>query len=247
DLGVEMPPEKVPAIQKHIIRRASEHRKPVITATQMLESMIENPRPTRAEASDVANAVYDGTDAVMLSAESAAGKYPVEAVKMMARIIVESESQFHESTSPHNARPSNLHLSVAETICESMAHAAQDLDVKAIVVFTETGATARQLSKYRPTPPIYALSSVDVVINRMSLLWGVHPIKCTKANTTEDMVDMAEKLLEDAGYAAPHDIIGIVAGTRTKSGSTNFLRLHVLGDAISDAPHVHVGEEALSR
>ncbi len=247
DLGVEMPPEKVPAIQKYIIRRASEHRKPVITATQMLESMIENPRPTRAEASDVANAVYDGTDAVMLSAESAAGKYPVEAVKMMARIIVESESQFHESTSPHNARPSNLHLSVAETICESMAHAAQDLDVKAIAVFTETGATARQLSKYRPTPPIYALSSVDVVINRMSLLWGVHPVKCAKANTAEEMVDMAEKLLEDAGYAAPHDIIGIVAGTRTKSGSTNFLRLHVLGDAISDAPHAHVGEEALSR
>jgi pyruvate kinase len=209
--------------------------------------MIENPRPTRAEASDVANAVYDGTDAVMLSAESAAGKYPVEAVKMMARIVAESESQIRETGMPHNGRPSNVRLTVAETICESMAHAAEDLDVKAIAVFTETGTTARQLSKYRPLPPIYALSSVDVVINRMCLLWGVQPIRCAKARTTEQMVDLAERLLEEAGYAAPQDIIGIVAGTRTKSGSTNFLRLHVLGDSLGDAAKEHVAEEALAR
>jgi pyruvate kinase len=234
DLGVEMPPEKVPAIQKLVIRRASEHRKPVITATQMLESMIENPRPTRAEASDVANAIYDGTDAVMLSGESAAGKYPVEAVRMMARIVVESESEIHDTFAPHDGRPSNLRLSVAETICESMAHAAQDLDLKAIAVFTETGTTARQLSKYRPKPPIYALSSVDVVINRMCLLWGVQSVRCAKANTAEEMVDMAEELLETAGFVSPQDILGIVAGTRTKSGSTNFLRLHVLGDRLHE-------------
>ncbi len=236
DLGVEMPPEKVPAIQKHVIRRAAEYRKPVITATQMLESMIENPRPTRAEASDVANAIYDGTDAVMLSAESAAGKYPVEAVKMMAKIVVETESQIHEVVLPHshNGIGRGEKLTVAETICESMAHAAEDLDVKAIAVFTETGTTARQLSKYRPKPPIYALSSVDVVINRMSLLWGVHPVKCTKASTTEQMVDMAEELLEASGFVFPQDILGIVAGTRTKTGSTNFLRLHVLGDRLHE-------------
>jgi pyruvate kinase len=236
DLGVEVPPEKVPAIQKLIIRRSSEYRKPVITATQMLESMIENPRPTRAEASDVANAIYDGTDAVMLSAESAAGKYPIEAVKMMAKIVIETELHIENAAPPHESRPSKLHLSVAETICESMAHAAQDLDVKAIAVFTESGTTARQLSKYRPTPPIYALSSVDVVINRMNLLWGVQPLKCTKASTAEEMVDMAERILEEKGYAKAQDIIGIVAGTRTKSGSTNFLRLHVLGDGLKDAP-----------
>jgi pyruvate kinase len=247
DLGVEMPPEKVPAIQKLIIRRAAEYRKPVITATQMLESMIENPRPTRAEASDVANAIYDGTDAVMLSAESAAGKYPVEAVKMMAKIVVETESHIHDGVSAHDSRPTQLHLSVAETICESMAHAAQDLDVRAIAVFTETGTTARQLSKYRPNPPIYALSSIDVVINRMNLLWGVQPVKCTKASTAEDMVDMAERLLEKAGYVQPQDILGIVAGTRTKSGSTNFLRLHVLGDRLHDTPKSVHGEELVSK
>ena len=234
DLGVEMPPEQVPAIQKLVIRRAAEHRKPVITATQMLESMVENPRPTRAEASDVANAIYDGTDAVMLSAESAAGKYPVEAVKMMAKIVLETESQIHGTISPHDGRPSNLRLSVAETICESMAHAAEDLELKAIAVFTETGTTARQLSKYRPKPPIYALSSINVVINRMALLWGVQPVKCAKARTTEEMVDMAEELLETAGYVSPQDILGIVAGTLTKSGSTNFLRLHVLGDRLHE-------------
>ena len=232
DLGVEMPPEKVPAIQKYVIRRAAEHRKPVITATQMLESMIENPRPTRAEASDVANAVYDGTDAVMLSAESAAGKYPIEAVKMMAKIVIETELQKPE-VAVHNGQPTHVRLSIAETICESMAHAAEDLDLAAIAVFTETGTTARQLSKYHPKPPIYALSSVESVINRMNLLWGVHPIKCSKAHTAEQMVDMAEELLEQGGYARPQDILGIVAGTRTKSGSTNFLRLHVLGDRLT--------------
>lgn len=238
DLGVEMPPEKVPAIQKHVIRRAGEHRKPVITATQMLESMIENPRPTRAEASDVANAIYDGTDAVMLSAETAAGKYPVDAVKMMAKIVIETESQEH--LPPHRAMDLSTdhpRLSIAETICESMAHAAEDLDITAIAVFTETGTTARQLSKYRPRSPIFGLSSVEAVINRMTLLWGVCPMACNKLATTEQMIETAERLLEEGGHVKPRDILGIVAGTRTKSGSTNFLRLHLMGDTLSEATH----------
>ncbi|AXC13722.1 Pyruvate kinase [Acidisarcina polymorpha] len=234
DLGVEVPPEKVPAIQKHVIRRAGEYRKPVITATQMLESMIENPRPTRAEASDVANAIYDGTDAVMLSAETAAGKYSVEAVKMMAKIVVETETQMRDM--PHDAHSSRARLSIAEAICESMAHAAEDLDISAIAVFTESGATARQLSKYRPRPQIYALSNIEVVINRMTLLWGVIPIICAKNYTTEQMVAEAERILEEKGYVHSRQILGIVAGTRTKSGSTNFLRLHVLGDSITETP-----------
>ncbi len=116
-----------------------------------------------------------------------------------------------------------------------MAHAADDLDISAIAVFTETGATARQISKYRPKSPIFGLSSVEVVINRMTLLWGVHPLLCNKLATTEQMVETAERLLEENGYVRPREILGIVAGTRTKSGSTNFLRLHVLGDSISEA------------
>lgn len=241
DLGVEVPPEKVPAIQKLVIRRAADYRKPVITATQMLESMIENPRPTRAEASDVANAVYDGTDAVMLSAESAAGKYPTEAVKMMAKIVVETEAQMEaqsrEVPAPFAGRRRSHSVTVPESICESMAHAARDLDIKAIAVFTETGSTARLLSKYGPKPPIVALSASPSVIYRMNLLRGVFPMACGKAATTEHMIETVEQLLEQARFAHRGDIVGIVAGTRTNSGSTNFMRLHVLGDLVeSQAP-----------
>ena len=234
DLGVEVPPEKVPALQKHVIRRAGEYRKPVITATQMLESMIENPRPTRAEASDVANAVYDGTDAVMLSAESAAGKYPIEAVKMMASIVIESEAVIAADPAAYRRRSPHVRLSISETICESMAHAAEDLDISAIAVFTESGTTARQLSKWRPKPPIFALSSVPKVIRRMNLLWGVHPIECAKMFTTEAMVEEAEDVLTKAGFVQSQEILGIVAGTRTLTDSTNFLRLHILGDRAPD-------------
>ncbi|MGP8271538.1 MAG: pyruvate kinase [Terracidiphilus sp.] len=229
DLGVEIPPEQVPAIQKHVIRRAAEFRKPVITATQMLESMIDNPRPTRAEVSDVANAVYDGTDAVMLSGESAIGKYPVETVSMMARIVAEAEFHIREE-SRSDARERRRHLSIAETICEATAHAADDLDLRAIALFTESGSTARLLSKYHPTKPLYALSPIEVTINRLNLLWGATPILCPKVYTTEELVELAEKMLEDGGYVRNREVIAIVAGTRTKSGSTNFLRLHVLGE-----------------
>jgi pyruvate kinase len=229
DLGVEIPPERVPAIQKHIIRRAAEFRKPVITATQMLESMIENPRPTRAEVSDVANAVYDGTDAVMLSGESAVGKYPVETVSMMARIVADAERNIKEQNYTE-ARERRTSLSIAETICEATAHAADDLDLRGIALFTESGQTARQLSKYHPSAPIFALSPVEVTINRLNLLWGTTPIRCPKVNTTEALVDCAEQLLEQNGFVRNREVIAIVAGTRTKSGSTNFLRLHVMGE-----------------
>jgi pyruvate kinase len=233
DLGVEVPPEQVPAIQKYIIRRAAEYSKPVITATQMLESMIENPRPTRAEVSDVANAIYDGTDAVMLSGESAIGKYPVGAVAMMSRIVVETERHMKETVAAE-LRETRSHLTIAETICEATAHAADDLDLRAIALFTESGATARKLSKYHPTAPIFALSPVEATVNRLTLLWGTTPIRCPKVNTTEAMVDCAERLLEKGGYVRPREVIAIVAGTRTKSGSTNFLRLHSMGENSPD-------------
>ncbi|WP_263365049.1 pyruvate kinase [Edaphobacter bradus] len=230
DLGVEVPPEKVPAIQKHIIRRAAEYRKPVITATQMLESMIENPRPTRAEASDVANAIYDGSDAVMLSGESAVGKYPVEAVAMMAKIVAETEQQIRLDPPSTRRHPRGIQLSVAETICECMAHSAEDLDLAAIAIFTESGATARLLSKYRPDPPIFALSPFENVINRSVLLWGTYPILCGRFHDTDSLVRMAEDMLEEHGHVHERQIVGIVAGTRTKSGATNFMRLHMIGD-----------------
>jgi pyruvate kinase len=226
DLGVEMAPEKVPVIQKHVIGRAAQWRKPVITATQMLESMIENPRPTRAEASDVANAIFDGSDSVMLSAETASGRYPREAVAMMARIVIEAESNMGEFT--QRRRRDRHGLSIAETICESIAHAAEDLPMGAIAVFTETGNTARMISKYRPQAAIFAFTPNSKVAQRTNLYWGAHPMKCAPALSAEQMVTVAEKELLGRRLLKPGDVLGVVAGTRQSSGSTNFMRLHTV-------------------
>jgi pyruvate kinase len=224
DLGVEMPPEKVPTIQKQVIQRSSEWRKPVIIATQMLESMIENPRPTRAEASDVANAILDGSDAVMLSGETASGRYPREVVAMMARIVVEAEKTVQEFPRRRN---STRRLSIAETICESIAHAAEALRMGAIAVFTETGNTARMISKYRPKAAIYAFSHLPVC-NRMNLFWGVHPVEREPARSAEEMLSAATHELLRRRRIQVGDVLGVVAGTRMSSGSTNFMRLHVV-------------------
>ena len=229
DLGVEVEPEKVPLIQKYVIRRALDFRKPVITATQMLESMTQNRRPTRAEASDVANAVFDGTDAVMLSGETAVGQYPCEAVEMMSRIVAEAEAHQVDPLLPQHGQVQ--HLSIAETICEAMAHAAKDLKVRAIGVFTETATTARMLSKYRPAAGIYAFAFEPAVCNRMNALWGVTPWPCPEALTVERMARFAEHELVRRGVLAPGDVFGLVAGTQRASGATNFMRLiAVAGD-----------------
>jgi pyruvate kinase len=241
DLGVEVAPEKVPIIQKHVIRRAAQWRKPVITATQMLESMIENPRPTRAEASDVANAIFDGTDAVMLSGETAGGRHPREAVAIMSRIVIEAESNMGEFTQPRRRRDRDG-LSIAETICESIAHAAEDLPMGAIAIFTETGNTARMISKYRPQAPIYAFTPSSTVAQRTNLYWGAHPMKCAQALSSEHMVQVAEKELLSRGLLRPGDVLGVVAGTSQASGSTNFMRLHTVTAeevAASVAPKAH--------
>jgi pyruvate kinase len=232
---VEMPPEKVPVIQKRVIHRSADWRKPVITATQMLESMIEHPRPTRAEASDVANAVFDGSDAVMLSAETATGRYPLDAVSMMAKIIVEAESNIGD-VPPR--RRSHCRLSIAETICEAVAHAAEDLSMGAIAVFTETGNTARLISKYRPPACVYAFSHVPPVCNRMNLYWGVRPVYCDQARSAEEMLRVAESELVLQAGLKPGDVLGVVAGTQMASGSTNFMRLHVVtARAARKIPH----------
>jgi pyruvate kinase len=226
DLGVEVAPEKVPLIQKRVIRRALDFRKPVITATQMLESMTESPRPTRAEASDVANAVFDGTDAVMLSGETASGKYPREAVEMMARIVAEAEA--HQENPLLPGHPRERDLSISETICESMAHAARDLKVRAIAVFTETATTPRMLSKYRPAADIYGFASVPSVCNRMNALWGVTPMSCPEALTVEGMARFAEDALVQRGVLKAGEVFGLVAGTQRLTGATNFMRLIVV-------------------
>lgn len=223
DLGVEVAPEKVPLIQKYVIRRALDFRRPVITATQMLESMTDSPRPTRAEASDVANAVFDGTDAVMLSGETASGKYPLEAVEMMARIVAETEASSNNPLRPRHREA--VHMSVAETICESMAHAAQDLKVRAIAVFTETATTARMLSKYRPAADIYAFSSSETVRNRMNALWGTKPLMCPPQLSVERMAQFAQDELRRLNALSSGDVFGLVAGTRNSPGATNFMRL----------------------
>lgn len=231
DLGVEMPPERVPIIQKLVIQRAGVWRRPVITATQMLESMTENPRPTRAEASDVANAIFDGTDVVMLSGETASGRYPRETVAMMVRIILEAEASIAQLPPVPRRRREEHRYSVAETICESIAHAAEDLPMGAIAVFTESGNTARMLSKHRPKVCIYAFSRKPEVCNRMNALWGVHPVHKNQWESAESMLRTAEKELLPKGLLRAGDVLGLVAGTKLTSGATNFMRLHTVEES----------------
>jgi pyruvate kinase len=228
DLGVEMNPERVPVVQKNIIARAREFRRPVITATQMLESMTENPRPTRAEASDVANAIFDGSDAVMLSAETATGKYPVEAVGMMARIIEEAEASIHEYPRPATQEK----LKVAETVAELVCHASRELHMKLIAVFTHSGFTARLVSRYRPLVPIIAFSPEAVTRRRMALLWGVTSRSIVDIKKIDGLATIAEKRLLEERLVKKGDVIGIVAGTPMGiRGTTNFMKFHVIGSA----------------
>jgi pyruvate kinase len=223
DLGVEMSPENVPVVQKQIIARARDFRLPVITATQMLESMTVNPRPTRAEASDVANAVFDGSDALMLSAETAVGRYPVESVQMMDRIIRAAEASI--VLQPRPARRDELRIN--ETIAEAICHAAEDLQMKVIAVFTETGSSALLVSKYRPRAPIVAFSPNQETRRRLSLLWGVLPRTIELVRDVDHLALIAERRLREERLVHRGDVIGIVAGTPLGArGSTNLMRLH---------------------
>jgi len=226
DLGVEMSPEKVPVAQKTIINHARQFRRPVITATQMLESMTENPRPTRAEASDVANAIFDGSDAVMLSAETATGKYPVEAVSMMASIIEEAEASITEFPRPAPQE----RLKVAETVAELVCHASRELHMKLIAVFTHSGFTARLISRYRPLVPIVAFSPEEETRRRMALIWGVEPLRISDVRKVDGLPGVAEKRLVEERLVRKGDVIGIVAGTPMGiRGTTNFMKFHIIG------------------
>jgi pyruvate kinase len=225
DLGVEMSPERVPVVQKEIIARARDCRRPVITATQMLESMTQNPRPTRAEASDVANAVFDGSDALMLSAETAAGRYPLESVRMMDRIIREAEASISDFPRP----PHTSGLNVAETTAELICHASEELQMKVLAVFTQSGSTARLVSKYRPKPPIIAFSPDQETRRRLSLFWGVLPWTITRVRNTDELAELTEKRLLEERLVRRGDVVGIVAGTPFGTrGTTNFMKFHVI-------------------
>src|SRR6202034_398283 len=230
DLGVEMNPERVPVVQKMIIARAREARRPVITATQMLESMTQNPRPTRAEASDVANAIFDGSDAVMLSAETASGKYPVEAVAMMARIIEEAEASITEFPRPCSVQE---RLKVAETVAELVCHASRELHMKLIAVCTHSGFTARLVSRYRPLVPIVAFTPEAETRRRMALIWGVIARGIADVKKVDGLAEIAEQRLLEEKLVKKGDVIGIVAGTPMGiRGTTNFMKFHVVGGAV---------------
>lgn len=223
DLGVEIAPERVPYWQKEIIKKARSQARTVITATQMLESMIENPTPTRAEASDVANAVYDGTDCVMLSAETAVGKYPTAAIRTMnkiARTVERSLSGFQDG----NESPGKP---VTRVISAAACEVADSLKAKAIVTPTSSGATALEISKHRPKTPIIAISSDKDVVNQLCLAWGVNPGVVAPARDTEDMFDKAIEAAGDSGLAAKGDMIVITAGVLVNvPGTTNLIKIH---------------------
>jgi pyruvate kinase len=229
DLGVEISPERVPFIQKTIIRAAAEAGKPVITATQMLESMIENPRPTRAEASDVANAIFDGTDAVMLSGETAMGQYPVQAVRMMNRIVCEAESHggLHAE---RRRRDRSLPLEVPDAIAEAAGRVAFDTQATAIIAFTQSGFTAQLIAKYRPSTRIYAFTSNERVQRRLCLYWGVEPCLAEYVERTSEMIELVDGRLLSEGRVQEGDRLVFLAGMPSnRPGTTNMLHLHRAG------------------
>ncbi|MDM5228886.1 pyruvate kinase [Cytobacillus sp. NJ13] len=235
DLGVEIPAEEVPLVQKKLIKKCNAQGKPVITATQMLDSMQRNPRPTRAEASDVANAIFDGTDAIMLSGETAAGSYPVEAVQTMHNIASRAESALDHKEILSNRSKDNEH-NITDAIGQSVAHTALNLDVNAIITPTESGHTARMISKYRPKAPIVAVTSNDYVSRRLSLTWGVYPQIGQKASTTDDMLDIAVEESVNSGIVASGDLVVITAGVPVgEAGTTNLMKIHVVGDILAKA------------
>ncbi len=229
DLGVEMPTEQVPILQKMIIRKCNIAGKPVITATQMLDSMIRNPRPTRAEASDVANAIIDGTDAVMLSGESANGIYPVEAVRVMDRIArtAEEEELFKQ---PHRDITNNLATSITDAICQAVCGVGRELSAQAIITTTTSGFTARMVSRNRPHLPIYAVTHEPRTLGRLALVWGVQAMLVGKYESTDEMLAMAEQAVVDKGLLKDGDMVVVTAGIPVGNpGQSNLLKVHIVG------------------
>lgn len=224
DMGVEIPLEEVPVIQKAMIKKAVSKGKHVITATQMLESMIENPRPTRAETADVANAIYDGTTAIMLSGESAAGKYPVEAVKTMAKIAerAEKDIDYRGRMKKSDARDVDITTAISHATCTTAA----DLNAAAIITVTISGFTAGKISRYKPSCPVIGCSISPRVCRQMNLMWGVMPLLIEREETADDLFEEATKVAEEAGLIKKGDVVVLTAGVPLgTAGNTNMLRV----------------------
>ena len=231
DLGVEIGPERVPAIQKQIIDEANAEARPVITATEMLESMTNNPRPTRAEASDIANAVFDGTDALMLSGETAAGRYPVEAVRTMARIIEVAESAPHLV---HPQPPPHSVATVGRVVARAAVQVAEDIDATAIVVYSISGASIELVSKYRPDAPLLGLTPKETTRRRTALMWGTEAALVPMKGAVTDLTVAAERVLVDGDWAQRGDRIVIVSGRPGGEGGTNRIMVHRVGDPVGE-------------
>ncbi|MCH8567497.1 MAG: pyruvate kinase [Balneolales bacterium] len=230
DLGIEIPSEKVPMVQKKIIDSCRRAGKPVITATQMLDSMIVNPRPTRAESSDVANAILDGTDAIMLSGETAAGKFPFEAVRVMDRICTSVENNSDELylTLPYT-KPEWRDKQVVESLSYSCVKMAQYVNAKAIAVITHSGNTAKRIAKYRPDVPVYAFTESVLVRRQLNLVWGVHSIKLSEIFNTDQSVEVMESYLRDRGLVPKGERIIIASGMPiSERGRTNMIKISTL-------------------
>ncbi|WP_125981149.1 pyruvate kinase [Loigolactobacillus iwatensis] len=237
DMGVEIPVENVPIIQKRLIKKCNAIGKPVITATQMLDSMQENPRPTRAEATDVANAIFDGTDATMLSGESANGKYPVESVATMARIAERAEKAMVDADS--FALKEFGKTDVTEAIGQSVAHTARNLGIRTIVAATESGFTARMISKYRPKSDILAITFDERTRRGLAINWGVFPIVAEKPASTDDMFTLASQKAQDLGFAKEGDLILITAGVPVgERGTTNVMKIQLIGSKLVEGQGV---------
>ncbi len=241
DLGVEIDFTELPGIQKTIIDRSFSFGKPIVTATQMLDSMIVNPRPTRAEISDVANAIYDGTSAIMLSGETAAGAYPVEALKTMSAIAERTEQEgFHLRGRQMDSNPGKI--SVSDATAHAACLTARDVNAAAIVTVSESGTTARLLSKYRPQQPIIACVMREQVQRQLSLSWGITPLMMSLAHSTDELIEMSTALAKENGYLHNGELAVVTAGVPVGvSGTTNMIKIHMVGNCL--ATGVGVGPE----
>lgn len=232
DLGVEIPAEDVPLVQKALIRKCNEVGKPVITATQMLESMIKNPRPTRAEASDIANAILDGTDAIMLSGETASGNFPVEAVETMARIAVRTEQELGYGNLL-DQKGINRRSITTDAVSHATVQLAHELEASAIITATESGFTARMISKYRPQAPIVAVTSSEQIVRFTQLLWGVYPVKGKKSSNSDEIVENSIDAARTAQAIQEGDLVVVTAGVPTGiSGTTNMIRVQLVAKVL---------------